>query len=291
MRHLTQRLPFIWQPFSFAKLIISFFMLTCVVACNTIEDRQNRGLSIASGAGWHASTIAADKLHLTSFSPTDTIPNDTLVIFIEGDGLVANRDGVTSNDPSPNNPIGLKLALAHPENNVAYLARPCQYQLRSEPCSSIYWTTHRYSAEVVSAFDKAISQLKAERRAKNIIIVGYSGGGAIAVLVVARRSDVSKIITVAGNLDTSAWSRRNQVSLSGSLDPMTVVQSIRNISQTHFVGSRDANIQPSDTMAFVSATNSESIKSIVVPGYDHSCCWVNGWRTIWADTLSNSSIK
>lgn len=291
MLHLTQRLPFIWQPFSFVKLPIILFALTCLVACNTIEDRQNRGLSIASEAGWHASTIAADKLHLTSFSPLDTIPNDTLVIFIEGDGLVANQDGVISNDPSPNNPIALKLAIAHPESNVAYLARPCQYQVDRERCSSIYWTTHRYSDEVVSAFNRAISQLKYERKAKNIIIVGYSGGGTIAVLVAARRNDVSKIITVAGNLDTSAWSRRNQVSLTGSLDPMTVVQSIRHIPQNHFVGSHDANIQPSDTRAFVSLANSEGIKSIVVPGYDHSCCWVNGWKTLWADTLSNSSIK
>ena len=291
MLHLTQRLPFIWQPFAFAKLIISFFVLTCLVSCNTIEDRQNRGFAIASEAGWHASTISVDRFHLTRFSPQNTAPNDTLVIFIEGDGLVANRDGVTSNDPSPNNPIGLKLALVHPENNVAYLARPCQYQLRDEPCSSIYWTTHRYSDEVVSAFNKAVSQLKAERKAKNVIIIGYSGGGTIAVLVAARRSDVSKIITVAGNLDTSAWSSRNQVSLTGSLDPMTVVQSIRHIPQIHFVGNSDANIQPSDTMAFVSATKIENVKSIVAPGYDHSCCWVNGWRTLWADTLSNSSIK
>lgn len=286
-----ERLPSIWQPFSFAKLFISLFVLTCLVACNTIEDRQNRGLSVASEAGWHASTIVADRFHLTSFSSQDTTTNDALVIFIEGDGLVANRDGVTSNDPSPNNPIALKLALAHPESNVAYLARPCQYQVDRERCSSIFWTTHRYSAEVVSAFNNAISQLKTERKAKNIILVGYSGGGTIAVLVAARRSDVSKIITVAGNLDTSAWSSRNQVSLTGSLDPMTVVQSIRHIPQTHFVGNSDANIQPSDTMAFVSAANSDNLKSIVVPGYDHSCCWVNGWRTLWADTLSNSSIK
>ena len=272
-------------------MLISFFALTCLAACNTIEDRQTRGLSIASDAGWDTSTIAADGFYLTSVSPRDSISNDTLVIFIEGDGLVANRDGVTSNDPSPNNPIGLKLALAHPENNVAYLARPCQYRLRDEPCSLVYWTTRRYSAEVVSAFNIAISQLKYERKAKNIIIVGYSGGGTIAVLVAARRNDVSKIITVAGNLDTSAWSKRNQVSLTGSLDPMTVVQSIRHIPQNHFVGSHDANIQPSDTRAFVSAANSEGIKSIVVPEYDHSCCWVNGWKTLWADTLSNSSIK
>ena len=288
---MKQRLPLVWQPFSFAKLLISFFVLTSIAGCNTIEDRQSRGMSVALEAGWHASTFVANGLYLTSFSPKDNIPNDTLVIFIEGDGLVANRDGVTSIDPSPNNPVGLKLALTHPDNNVAYLARPCQYKLSDDPCSSIYWTTHRYSAEVVSAFNKAISQLKAERKAKSVVLVGYSGGGTIAVLVAAQRRDVSKIITVAGNLDTSAWSRRNQVSLSGSLDPMTVAQSIRHVSQTHYVGSRDTNIQPSDTMAFVSAANSEGIKSIVVSGYDHSCCWVNGWKVLWADTLSSRSIR
>lgn len=283
---LIQRLPFIWQPFSFVKLFISLFALTSLVACNTIEDRQNRGLSIASEAGWHASIIVADKLHLSSFSPRDAISNDTLVIFIEGDGLVANRDGVTSDDPSPNNPIGLKLALAHAENNVAYLARPCQYQVDRAPCSSTLWTTHRYSSEVVSAFNKAISQLKTERKAKNIILVGYSGGGTIAVLVAARRNDVSNIITVAGNLDTSAWSSRNQVSLSGSLDPMSVAQTILHIPQTHFVGNRDMNVQPSDTTGFVATAQSNNVKAQVVSGYDHSCCWVNGWNDLWASASS-----
>lgn len=281
-----ERLPFIWQPFSFVKLFISLFVLTSLVACNTIEDRQNRGLSIASEAGWHVSTIAADKLHLTSFSPRDVTPNDTLVIFIEGDGLVANRDGVTSNDPSPNNPIGLKLALVHDKSNVAYLARPCQYQLRDNPCSSTLWTTHRYSFEVISAFNKAISQLKSERKAKNIVLVGYSGGGTIAVLVAARRNDVSKIITVAGNLDTSAWSSRNQVSLSGSLDPMSVAHAIRHISQTHFAGSRDVNVQPSDTARFVATAQSNNVKAQMISGYDHSCCWVNDWNDLWASTSS-----
>jgi pimeloyl-ACP methyl ester carboxylesterase len=62
--------------------------------------------------------------------------------------------------------------------------------------------------------------LKQRSGSTRLTLVGYSGGGTIAVLLAARRSDVAEVITVAANLDVGYWTQRDGLSpLTGSLDP------------------------------------------------------------------------
>lgn len=81
-----------------------------------------------------------------------------------------------STDPTPTDPLALKLALAHPEGQAVYLARPCQFT-GTDRCARKYWTDTRFSVEVVRAMNLAIDQLKARFSAQEIELVGYSGGG------------------------------------------------------------------------------------------------------------------
>ena len=55
--------------------------------------------------------------------------------------------------------------------------------------------------KVVRVSKQAIDTLKQQFQSEEIVLVGYSGGGAIAALVAARRADVADLISVAGNLD------------------------------------------------------------------------------------------
>ena len=72
--------------------------------------------------------------------------------------------------------------------------------------------------------------MKEKSGAKYLELVGYSGGGAIAVLVAARRSDVVGIRTVAGNLDTRAFCKYQHVSaLDGSMNPLAIAESFVRI--------------------------------------------------------------
>lgn len=96
--------------------------------------------------------------------------------------------------------MGLKLAALDASPNVVYLARPCQY-VWSPLCSDIYWTDRRFAVEVVEAMSAAIDRLILP--GQKLHLVGYSGSGAVAVLVAARRPDVVSLRTIAGNLDTS----------------------------------------------------------------------------------------
>ena len=63
-----------------------------------------------------------------------------------------------------------------------------------------------------------VDALKRDAGAAKVILVGYSGGGAIAVLLAARRLDVAGVITVSADLDLAYWTQRDGLApLSGSL--------------------------------------------------------------------------
>ncbi|MBD3796273.1 MAG: hypothetical protein IE887_00755 [Campylobacterales bacterium] len=48
-------------------------------------------------------------------------------VYIEGDGIVYKTRYLISEDPTPIDPLGLKLMLSDPSDCKAYIARPCQY--------------------------------------------------------------------------------------------------------------------------------------------------------------------
>ena len=186
-----------------------------------------------------------------------------------------------STDPTPTDPLALKLALAHPEGQAVYLARPCQFT-GTDRCARKYWTDTRFSVEVVRAMNLAIDQLKARFSAQEIELVGSSGGGAIAALLAARRTDVVYLITVAGNLDRAAWTRLHRISpLTGSLNPADEAQRVVHIAQRHWVGGKDRNIPAEITRSFTQRGGIDSSSVQIIDAYDHHCCWVEGWPGIY----------
>ena len=96
-------------------------------------------------------------------------------------------------------------AVAGPAPNVAYLARPCQFMPmdRNPQCAVPYWTGKRYTPEVIASMNDAVDRLVARVPGQPVNLIGYSGGGAVAVLIAARRHDVATLRTVAGNLDAN----------------------------------------------------------------------------------------
>jgi hypothetical protein len=223
---------------------------------------------------------------LVAFTPHDIGRNQSLTIYIEGDGLAWINSSTPSLDPTPINPLGLRLAMLDPHQSVAYLARPCQFTQDNERpnCDVRYWTSHRFAPEVIEATDLAVTQLKARSGAKQIRMIGYSGGGAVAALVSARRDDVTMLITVAGNLDQVEWTRINRVPpLSGSLNPADYWQALQHIPQQHYVGGRDHNVGEPIARAYASKF-SEPPFITVLPDFTHLCCW----ETVWPALVSQN---
>jgi hypothetical protein len=252
-------------------------------------------MSLARDAGWRLQIWRTSHFDLVGFMGTNARKMDTLSIYIEGDGVAWLNDRTRSSDPTPVNAVALKLALADVRENVAYLARPCQFvadNLRRN-CSVNYWTGHRFSPQVVAAMNEAVSQLKAHYAAKNLQLVGYSGGGAIAALVAARRNDVKRLVTVAGNLDHRIWTQMHTLTpLTGSLNPVDAWQHLAAIPQVHFVGAKDTIVPEAVAQSYRGRFPVGQGPEIrVIEQFDHHCCWVRDWPALMRASASTARVR
>ncbi|WP_232318651.1 hypothetical protein [Sphingomonas sp. TDK1] len=206
--------------------------------------------------------------------------SDVLTVYFEGDGFAYAARGRRAMDPTPIDPVALRLALQHPGSGpVAWLARPCQYGSRARNCHSDYWSVARYAPEVIDGTAAALDRLKADAGASRLILVGYSGGGALAALLAERRGDVVGLVTVAANLDLDAWTAAHRLTpLSRSVDPATDAARLSRLPQVHFVGAEDRNVGPAIARAFAGKMAAGAPVAIVtVAGQDHGCCWAGQW--------------
>lgn len=261
------------------SLCLSFIIASCA-ALPSPEQRRESALHLATQAGWQAETLQAGAFSLLALAPAHIQPHGLLTLYIEGDGFAWLDSATPSADPTPLDPVGLRLALRHPEGNAAYLARSCQFVgAGSARCRESYWTDARFAPEVVAAMNQAVDVLRQRFGAQHLQLIGYSGGGAIAELVAARRNDVVRIVTVAGNLDLRAWTSLHGLRpLTASLDPADQVGRVQQISQWHFAGEQDRIIPPALTRSYAERFPPQQRPVVrIVPGYDHHCCWAESW--------------
>lgn len=251
-------------------------------ACGSahLMPRQQKAAFFAEKAGWGLQVLRGGQFDVVSFARPQPRAGAPLAVYIEGDGLAFLDRYTVSPDPTPDDPIGLRLALSHPGANAVYLARPCQYSsLTERRCDATYWTGRRYAPEIVDSMDRAIDEAKRRAGAGSVILAGYSGGGAIAVLLAARRTDVAGIVTIAANLDVKYWTGRDRLApLSGSLDPADVVQRVSAVPQVHFAGGRDDVVGADVVQSYVSRMSDRSRTAVITMAeFDHRCCWAAEW--------------
>ena len=201
-----------------------------------------------------------------------------MVVYIEGDGRAWINPWQPSSDPTPTDPIALRLAAVDPARPLIYLARPCQYVFVPS-CHSRFWTSERLSAAVVAAFQQIIDDARQRTKSDRVALVGYSGGGALATLIAEQRADVAWLITVVANLDLAAWVRLSDIErMSGSLDPAMRAAAVKRLPQVHFTGANDRVVPPTVVYSFFARLSPGSAARIIVlPGFDHECCWAAAW--------------
>ncbi|MEW6676575.1 MAG: alpha/beta hydrolase [Pseudomonadota bacterium] len=259
--------------------------LVLLAGCGSLPSPGERLLQaerLAADRGWQRQVLSAGRFQLTVFMPRNLTRGGRLAVYVEGDGFAWETPTRPSADPTPLDALGLVLALTDP-GPVAYLARPCQFALGADPaCTQDYWTGRRFSPEVLESVSQALDMLKVHTGARRLRLVGYSGGATVAALVAAGRADVDDLVTVAGNLDLSAWSRHHRLSpLAGSLDPADYRHALARLPQWHFVGGDDRVVPPELTMDYVAGFPPGSPAHLVVmPGFDHRCCWQTQWSTL-----------
>lgn len=263
------------------------FVLFLIAGCASQDPstRRHQAEQLATQAGWVRTTLETPAFTLATFAPQAPIKVDTLTVYIEGDGFAWVNASTPSMDPTPRDPLALKLALLDRAGTAVYLARPCQFVQEREQrnCSTRYWISHRFATEVIESTNNAIDQLKNKAGAKHLKLIGYSGGGAVAALVAARRTDVTALITVAGNLDHAAWTDMHRITpLSGSLNAADASPHLQQIPQRHYVGQKDAIIGAGIARSYAARFGSPGPAITVMPDFDHRCCWTAVWPSLVA---------
>ncbi|MAK82306.1 hypothetical protein [Phenylobacterium sp.] len=233
------------------------------------------------GAGWMRFEVAAAGRTLAAAMPSEARTGQILTVVIEGDGRAHDRHGRATADPTPDRAVGLALAEAWP-GPTAWLGRPCQY-VRDAACKPADWTTHRFSEEAVAMTDAAVGALMARAGAKQVRLVGWSGGGVMATLVAARRTDVVGLVTIAAPLDLKAWTRSRGLSPLQGLDPADLPPI--PAPQLHLTGAFDPLVRP--------VVVKETARRLAGPRGQvetwperHDCCWVARVDEIAAGLIS-----
>lgn len=258
------------------------------------DDPRRHAATLAAGADLRHERIAAGPFALTAFVRI-TRPDQPLRVYIEGDGLAWLSRHRPSPDPTPRKATGLQLAAADHGPNVAYLARPCQLtpMTMNPACGPAYWTGKRFGETVLAAMNQAVSELALRTPGQPLEIVGYSGGGAIAVLLARRRQDVATIRTVAGNLDTGFVNGLHGVApMPDSLNPLDVAPRMAALPQHHVAGADDRVVPPEVARRFVRAQCAAATPCratvTIVPGMRHDGDWASAWPAMLARPWSGA---
>lgn len=254
-----------------AALLSAAFLF--LAACAGLPDGRQRIEQESARAGFVRLDTGQGAQRLLALLH-DAGKDETLSIYIEGDGAAWPSRWRPPADPTPDGTLVFDMLLADPAPKRAYLARPCQYldpQVLAD-CPPESWTRDRFSDVAVAAMDAAVTALKRASSASHLRLVGHSGGGVMAMLLAARREDVAQVITVAAPLRLGAWTALHGLSPLQGTDPDTLGR--RWPSAVHFAGARD-DVVPLDIVAGFARRSGGRL--MAKPDFDHDCCWSRDW--------------
>lgn len=198
-----------------------------------------------------------------------------LIVYIDGDGRPWSSAGrEPAADPTTRNPVALQL-LTRTSWPAIYVSRPC-YQGMSDPkCEPSVWTGARYSENVVASLVAAIRKFRAGELGTELTLVGYSGGGVLAILAAERLENVASVVTVAANLDTDAWTQyHHYLPLIGSLNPASSTRE-HPWRELHLQGKADQIVPAATTDRYFDRYPSAQRRQF--EAFTHVCCWVEQW--------------
>jgi pimeloyl-ACP methyl ester carboxylesterase len=262
-----------------ATIVLALFLAGCATNAARIDE-------LAATLGMSRSVVAAGGFRSLVYMRGVPAPQDLpLTIFIEGDGIpwVGGRE--PSLDPTTSDPIALKL-LAQTPPPAAYVTRPCYNDMSGPRCTPERWTMERYSEEIVSSMTEVVRQATEQATAHSVVLVGYSGGGVLAVLIAERLDNVAAVVTVGANLDVESWSEHHgYLPLTGSLNPAAST-AVHRWPETHLYGAHDENVPPATADAYFKRFPSARRR---IEANDHVCCWVEQWPELWKQLAVTSS--
>lgn len=261
---------------------LSFLLVGCVS-----DDSRIIAKEIAQHSRLSRDDIQTNPFLIATWSRI-TAPVHSLRVYIEGDGFAWKSRTQPSDDPTPRNPIGLMLAAADKNQNVLYIARPCQFIGPPLPahCDKRVWTSDRFSPSVIDAMNDALSQFVKQYPGVKLELIGYSGGGNIAAILAERRTDVRSLRTVAGNLDVAYVNAIHHVSaMPDAVSAIDRASALRTMPQLHFSGDTDKTVTPEVAQRFQRAVGGTCSQVDIVSNMTHGSDWAAIWPQLLAKEL------
>lgn len=257
-----------FKVFNFLILITIFF--TSCQSKYSLDNRVKNLNELVKNSPFDEVFIKTSLFNLKSFQKIED-KNLPIKFYIEGDGFSYIDKYTISSNPTPLEPTALKVALNDSYPNIVYLARPCQY-INSQNCSEFFWGEGKYSFEIINSISEAITILKGNSKSKQIKVVGYSGGGTIALLLGTYREDVEEIVTIAGNLNPKLLHELYEIPvMKKSLNPMDFINRLKNIKQTHYIVKNDEVVPKEVSNSYFNAViDSNLIKIIELENSTHN---------------------
>ncbi|MBL8271196.1 alpha/beta fold hydrolase [Steroidobacter sp.] len=256
-----------------AVLVAAVIISGCASPGQRIEER-------ARGAGLDIVHVAAgefpSRIYMKRGSAQDHAKarGRVLTVYLESDGIPWRNGTEPSADPTTHRPLALEM-LIRSDAPAAYIPRPCYQGLRSDKCTTELWTGARYSSAVVNSMVATVREAQRLADASSVALVGYSGGGTLAVLIAERLDNVTSVVTIAANLDTDAWTAHHHyLPLSQSLNP-ALSDKKHSWPELHLRGANDTIVPPATTAKYFE--RHPQARQRTVAGFDHVCCWVRDW--------------
>jgi len=261
--------------------MLSFIVIFFVGCSKNIPSHEQRVKSLYSLFPDNSYEVQRVETKSYSFNTVHKVKKECSLIniYFEGDGLSWITRSIISSDPTPLNPVGFKLMLEDDSFCSIYISRVCQY-VQDSRCSKRDWTSHRFSPKIINATSETMDQIKKQYNNKSFNLIGYSGGGAVAVLLTNKRKDIKSLVTVAGNLDTDLWTTYHNISaLNGSLNPSHNIKNLQDIQQYHLVGTNDRIIPKDIIYSYISKFKDHSKIKYKLVEATHT----KGWEQYYKD--------
>lgn len=270
------------HPVAKAKISqIGHLFSLCILILTSCATPSEHFAKVAFDFGFSGllfSTGLFDHQLYTNAEASYHLNHEVLYVYLDGDGSPWEQHRWIADDPTSTNPMILEL-MQQDNNPSIFLGRPCYHGFNnSAACHFKYWTSHRYSREVINSMALALKRWLQQYPYKKIVLIGFSGGGTLAVLMAPELPGVQTVVTVAANLDVDAWSLYHRyLPLSESLNPATLSLNT-HLKQIHIVGLNDTIVPAGLIKAY--ADKQVNATYISYPHFDHHCCWVKEWPAI-----------
>jgi hypothetical protein len=258
-----------------------FVLLVCFLGSAGCTTPSERFASVAANFGFYGFSLnsgAFDHQFYSNAKVTQDIDEDVVHVYLDGDGTPWENHQWIADDPTSRNPMILEL-MRQDKTAAIFLGRPCYQGFnKTSACHYKYWSSHRYSKKVVDSMVRALKLWLNKHSFKQVVLIGYSGGGTLAVLMAPYIPEVQTIVTLAANLDVEAWSRYHRYNpLPESLNPAGIALNAK-LRQIHIAG-LDDNVVPAQIIESYAGKQVNALY-LLYAHFDHYCCWVKEWPSI-----------